>query len=368
MEQTINDISSYYKLFVSSFIEINSLLIDVASNCKDLSIREPSKSARLISTCKTFVEDFKTKISLSLQESETKIIKKIYKSLRNSVHDLIDHNKNIFSRISNEGLLITIIPGVDIGLVYDHMNSDELTSLWQHLQLLFIASTKLIMTACSVPDDIKKALDVLEEKLALTGISVRGLTFNPFIGTNIDQNNTDISLANMSTSLSNVPNSNAPSIMSLLPEIMDVKQLDNEIKNLSSEDIEKTTENISNLFGADEDVKEVCSVLVKTIVSDFKENGLSNFCNTIMNVSNKTAEILDASKLKKTANAMNTFFQNSDSTINNNANYCDQQTENQNTNIALSSCSQQTGDSSVPMPLNPFLLFQKLSLGIDNAK
>ena len=89
-----------------------------------------------------------------------------------------------------------------------------------------------------------------------------------------------------------------------------MKDLEEDVKE---EEIQDATKNITNIIGAndDPDVADVCNTLVRSIVDNLKENGISDMMGTLQSISQSVGDKIDPNKMKKTANTMNGFMQNS---------------------------------------------------------
>jgi hypothetical protein len=104
-----------------------------------------------------------------------------------------------------------------------------------------------------------------------------------------------------------------------IDKMVDMDKLNDQLKNMNEDEIQDVTKNITEILGAnnDDDVKEVCSTLVRNIVDNLKENGISNMIETLSSISKNVGDKIDPNKMKKTAASMNTFMQNSESHLRN---------------------------------------------------
>ena len=96
-------------------------------------------------------------------------------------------------------------------------------------------------------------------------------------------------------------------------KMFDEKKLNEELKSIGNEQINEATEKIVGLLGAKDnsEIKETCNTLIKEIVTEFKENGISNIGETLKKVAENAKKTIDITKMKKTGESMHQFMTNS---------------------------------------------------------
>ena len=309
------------KHFVTSAISIVELVLNKSKELETTNIiKSGDKShTRLQNACMDVSMNYKNNFTTeSTAVDHGKIIKKVYNVLKTNLSELSSKNNNLFAQRNEKNQIITIIPGVDIGLVVPYLTEDEKTNLWNYVHLLFISSVKMIFSINKHNREGKiwGTVEVLEKELSKTGIMINGSLFNPFVGVGDDTG--ELTADSVIENAQNVQTKSNSMLESLgvgsLGNMMDMNKLNDQLKNISQEEIDIATKNIAELLGAgnDSDVKDVCSTLVSNIVTDLKENGLQNMFATASSVSAKIKGKIDMNKMKKTTGMVVDFMKNSD--------------------------------------------------------
>ena len=324
-----------YKYFLLSFIELLNLFTKQSNNVDlktlDMSIK---KNVNLVKNHKKFRETCDIlKNGFSVDDNDDfdkgKIVKKIYKVLTQHLDKLYPNpDISLFSLTNENDEKITIIPGLDIGLVIKLLSDEELKTMWTHIYMLYISSVGMISVNNSHKKEGKvwELLPKLREKVAEFGINANGQIFNPFIGLQSETGEYDVNA--MFSGISNIQKpSEGQSIENILKltgidKLVDINQLNDQLKNVKQEDIEEATRNITKLLGAenDSDISEVCGTLVQNIVKDLKDNpdgGIKNMFDVAKSVSEKVGKTIDRRKMKKTARQLTDFLKNGESNLQN---------------------------------------------------
>jgi hypothetical protein len=91
-------------------------------------------------------------------------------------------------------------------------------------------------------------------------------------------------------------------------------KINEQLKNISEKEITSATKNITQILGAEEgsDVADVCDTLVRSIVDNLKEKGISDMMGTLKSISESVDKNIDKEKMKKTAKTMQGFMMNSE--------------------------------------------------------
>ena len=313
-----------HRHFVTSIVSILDLIKLKVSNIDDPKMKTKYKE-RLVKSCDKVLDSYRKENS---SFDEGKIIKKIYKIVKKNVNLIDEKNGELFTLKDDENRIITLIPGIDIGLVYNYFDENELISFWQYMYLMLLSSIKMINQANTENkkenDAINELLKKMEIDITKTGVTVNGMMFNPFVG--IGQENNSYSINELYTEeMKGIDNSKVPSVgidmvlQSLgVDKMLNMDKLNDQLKNISENDVKEATKNITELLGAqDESVKGVCDKLVKSIVKNLKKNGLTNMVDTLQAVTSEIEHDMDKDAMQKTANQMNFFMQNSESRLRN---------------------------------------------------
>lgn len=330
MDQSL-EILANHKYFVTGVISLIELVLSKSNEMETKGFTEKDRLSheRLRTTCKTVLEGYKygienenTKEDVAVDQG--KIIKKVYNVLKNCITELKEKNLALLTKRNSEGRIITIIPGVDLGLIIASLTETDTSQLWQYLYMMYISSCKMILmiNKHKQKGEVWDAVCLFERELAGTGILVAGKAFNPYIGVGGGSDTADFSVDTMFDGVDKIkpvdPNSGMLEMIGI-DKMIDIDKLSDQLKNISQEDIDIATKNIADLLGAsnDSDVKDVCSTLVQNIVKDLKENGLSNMFTTAESVTQKLGNQIDISKMKKTASMVGNFMKNSDDKLKN---------------------------------------------------
>jgi len=331
------------KLVKNKSLETN---VDNLDMTDDENIRLHMVHIRLRTTCDTLMEGFGMSYTDDNSEVPTKqsniafdkvkIIKKIYKTLVSNVDMLIGQeidekfvsDINLFMIKNELGKTVTIIPGMDIGLVINSFTSEELTVLWSYMYIVYIATIKIIASTNKNKNDGKEwnCMLVLQKRVARMGLTVgkNNKLFNPYVG--LISDGTDIDVKNLFNNIEGIKEPSEADLLSNigLESMLDMEKLNEQLKNIDDDELSNITNTITSMIGGsansgDNDVTDTCGLLIKHIVDDLKKNGMKNMMNTAMNVSaqmNNTGA-LDPTKMSKTAEQLSKFMNNSNEKIQN---------------------------------------------------
>lgn len=304
---------------VSSISLLN--LLQTACNAQDktkLDAREQRSIQRFMDSSQKFIDNMKDS---EVNFDYTRFIKKAFSTLRTEEHCTYIREKNaaIFDIRDTENKIVTILPGIDIKVGYRYLGEPESINFWQYMYLFVSSVFNLIKSSneekFTKHPHLSETLTSLEEEMAKTGIMFNNQIFNPFIGVGNDR--TDYSVNDMFTGgpLPNKQNVTIDSVLSMLgvDKMFDEKKLNEELKNIGEDQINEATDRIVSMLGAsnNQEVKEVCNVLIKDIVQNFKENGIGNVSDTLKRVAENAKKNIEINKMKKTAESMKFFMANS---------------------------------------------------------
>jgi hypothetical protein len=321
--------------FTSSLLEIVTLVksksLGVTSGVTvNNDPRFAQAHAGLVGVCDQLLAGFsKDKTKEERDEfDQSRVIKKIYKTLAQHVDMMIGTEENeykpdikLFKLRNDDGKILTIIPGLNIGLVVNTFTDDELNSLWGHLYTVFISSVRMVLTINTHKKEGKiwNTVTILQDRVTKMGLTVGKdkMAFNPYVGLS---GGNDINVNNLFANAEGIKQTTESGVGSMgLENFVDVDKFNNELKNIQQEDLDGCTENIVNMLGAqgDSDVNDICSKLVDEIAKDLKTNGLKNMMSTAQKVTEKLKGKLDPSKMQKTALQLRDFMENSERNLKN---------------------------------------------------
>jgi hypothetical protein len=350
METTHNNLEIIinHTAFVSSINVFMNLILNKSIEKVNLETETNKKITdshnKLRIACHKILEGFNTKEKNS-NFDQAKVIKKIYKTLVQNIDLIIgtenkDKNvfrdgklketsyipdSNIFRIKNNENQIVTIIPGLDINLVYNFFDDNELELLWNHFYIIFVSSVKMItkINQYQKTGKLWDLLPIFEERITLYNIKTGSdkYLFNPYVGFESDGNiDVESMYANNNINKSDIT-MNPENLLGTLgiEKLIDMKEVNEQIKNLDDEDIKDTTRNITKMLGAeqDSDINDICETLVSGIVDDLQKNGLKNMFETAQNVKNLLGNKLDSNKMKKTGLQLSSFMENAKSEFEN---------------------------------------------------
>lgn len=312
-EKTNKMIYIYQNLFVSSVITIVNLLKSVSEKNKDkIPSEKKSSFDKMLKTCDDILNQYKNTEETKDKNNDVdqvRVIKKAFKVLKDN-HALIkSHNADLFTVRTPEGKIMTIIPGLNINLVLPFLDETESTELWDSIESMFVTSVKMVYM---MTDPSRHNKDVSELVAELEQKSLKKLN-NFFMGLNINNSEGNLSMEQLMSNDIVIPGTEANS--GLLGKIgvdklMDVDNLANEIKKFDDNDINETISTLTSLLGNDNDIKDVCSTMVKSVLEDIKTNGIESMFSIAERVSGKLSDKIDPSKMAKTANGMNDLIRN----------------------------------------------------------
>ena len=331
-------IMTYHKYFTDSFIEIINIVLkksnefDISvSNTMDeklyLKLSNSHKKLRMV--CDDLINGFTN----DDQYDQAKIIKKIYKTITQHVDKIYPvPSKELFTLKNNEGATITIIPGLNMGLVTNIMTDEELENLWDYMYVMYVSSVSII----SLINEHKKSkvadiLQKMKERVIKSGVLNRGTCFaNPFLGVNsIGDFDNSLEKYDIEAMFSNIDQlEESGDIMENLIKVsgvdkmINMEQIHEQLKNIKEEDMQETKNIITKLLGAenDEDMNYVCSTLVEDIVEDLKLNsnkGTQGLFETLGSLPQKIGKKIDGKKMGKTMEKFSDLMANGQENLKN---------------------------------------------------
>lgn len=310
-----NELKKYYDLFMMSTM----LVLNIVMESGDDNI-VASNSCTLYDAIENMQFDM-TKTS--------DMIKKIYIFITKNYQYIKLRDRQLFTVREMRGdkqVKITIIPGIDIDIIYDKLSSENQCALWEYIDMLYYSSIKMISLVKNFSNSERELLKIMEERVSEekihehfysknpnSKIYKKADTFNPYIG--IGENNTNYGInemANdMNTAVENSGDSATYGISSMvsllgLDKMLGIDQLADQLKNIDPKDIEEAGAHIKKLLGdnIDEGTSEMINMMLHDITNEFKKDGLSgdgnpmeNIIKLAGNVANKMIPKIDPTKI-----------------------------------------------------------------------
>jgi hypothetical protein len=185
-------VSIHQKYFAVSVIEIIGMIekksLETDITALDMSVKTNAKLHRNHSRLRVCCDSLRTGFSGNDGNGgydQSRIIKKIYKTLTNNLNKLDpEPSIDLFLSKNENGETITIIPGLDIGLIISNFTDDEKNILWNHIYMMYISSVAMISASNNHTDNrIHIVLPRLKDRIVKSGLTIGKdrNAFNPFI-------------------------------------------------------------------------------------------------------------------------------------------------------------------------------------------
>ena len=296
---------SYFVYSVSTLVKLlkevsNKLLEENRIPENKLGVHEKFRQ-----TCDNIISEYQS--STSLDDStvdHVKIIKKVFYVLKDNVELIKSRDAKLFTVRNKENKITTIIPGLNINLIYSYLTEEQQSEVWNQVYTMFVTTVSMVYANTSKSRHKQYVLDAVDycrKELAKSSNPM----INVFMGLGTSASGLDLE-ALMNKDI-NIPGTEANTglLGSLgVDKLMQLQNLSDEIKNFSENDVNETIDTLGGLLGNDTDVKDVCSTMVKTVISDLKQNGIENIFDVAKRVSSQLSGLIDPNKMAKTANKM----------------------------------------------------------------
>ena len=255
---------------------------------------------KCIATCNDIIKQYKTDTE---KYDQSRIIKKVFTTLRDFGDELISDDESLFSKRNKENKIVTIIPGLNISLVYSLLDDEDKTKLWSYLKLMFVTSSKMIF---SVAKNKRKQSEKLinfikkcEEYVINSKLPVSSFLFNPFLGVDGGELTADEIMERASQI--KLESSGGLLDMLSISNLLDMDELKKQLESIDEAQIERVSETLSTLFGSkdDKDVNDISKKLLTAVVDDLKTNGFNDMTNIFDRVGEKIKGQVDMEKMKK---------------------------------------------------------------------
>ena len=310
----------YQSQFVYAVLSICKLLKEQSEKMEaDMKIPEGKLEAhkKLRVTCDTIQTEYKKGGDDNSNYDQIAVIKKSFYVLKDNYKMVLDKDPALFVVRNKEGKITTIIPGVNINLVYESYTDEEKKQVWGFIFILFISSIKMVYLNTSEERHKKEILEAINYCQNDLVTNCPTLLFrNVFMGLGTDNSGVDMDSL-MSKDIV-IPGTEASTglLGSLgVDKLMNLDKLSDEIKNFSDEDMKDTVNALGELLGGDTEIKDVCATMVKTVVDDIKTNGIESMFDIAQRISGKIGNVIPQDKMAKTAMKMGDLMQNNSDKI-----------------------------------------------------
>jgi hypothetical protein len=294
--------------FVYSVMTLVKLLKEVSNKLvDDNSIPENKKIVheKFRQTCDNIIAEYQS--STSLDDSSVdhvKIIKKVFYVLKDNIELIKNKDAALFTVRNSEKKITTIIPGLNINLIYSYLTEEQQKEVWTQIYTMFVSTVTMVYANTSKSRHKKNVLDTVEyckKELAKSSNPM----LNVFMGIGNSESGLDLEALMNKDIMIPGTEANTGLLGSLgVDKLMNLENLSDEIKNFTENDVNETIDTLGGLLGNDSDVKDVCSTMVKTVISDLKQNGIENIFDVAKRVSSQLSGLIDPNKMAKTANKM----------------------------------------------------------------
>lgn len=279
--------------FSTSLISLLTLLRDAFSNITN------SKSGSFVNNCNTLITGFDLK-NTSFDKSQ--IIKKIFKKLvfflprilreKKGIDDdgkeknISDPDETIFFD-KDDGKIITLIPGINIGLIFTKLSQEDKQRTWCYIYIMYISSFRMIRQVNGEKLLKNKKYDMLlgacstlhmrvnESKIITTEREL----FNPCIGTQIHENEgKKLDVNTLFSGIEDISEDDLEEyfISNMISKLINPDDLQKMVHELKEDDITDYVSTVANFIGADKDsaAYKTCDSLVHEIVGELKSEGI----------------------------------------------------------------------------------------------
>ena len=118
---------------------------------------------KLATTCNDIINEYQS--SSALDDSSVdhiKIIKKAFYVLKDNLELIKNKDPTLFTVRNQEGKITTIIPGLNINLVYEYLTDEDKNNLWNHIYTLFVSTVNMVYANTSSNRHKQSVLDMVD--------------------------------------------------------------------------------------------------------------------------------------------------------------------------------------------------------------
>ena len=318
--QVLFVMQGFFVYSVKNLVDFLKNKSDTLSSEKKIPDAKTEAHRKLRNTCQDIITEFDKKAA-SFDDSsvdQVKIIKKVFYVLKDNMELLDKKDSTLFTIRNEENKITSIVPGININLVYEFLDDSEKQRLWFFLYALFVSSVTLVYSNTPENKHKKSVNDMVSKLRKEMNIMSKDLgadimAYNVFMGLNNDDSTGEVNMDALMSKDIMIPGTEANSgfLNSLgLGNLMNLGSLSDEIKKFSDDDVEDTVNTLGEMLGNDSDVKDVCSTMVKTVIDDLKINGVENIFEIAQRVSSKLGGVISHEKMAKTAFKMGDLMEN----------------------------------------------------------
>lgn len=232
---------------------------------------------RLQKTCQSYKDMFES-VTVDENGGTGKFIKKVFKNLTSNLTLLHPEPNNMLFKMKKDNMVVTIIPGLDIGILIDEFNEKETELFWAYIYFLLISSTQLLSATNTSKriDAVKEIMPLLHEKVKKSGIIEFGRLNNPYVGLNFESNET-LDIETMMKGIGDIKSSEGflSFIEEQLNKVIDMEAIKTQLDNIGDEEIKSVKEHLNKMFDNDPNIAGIADRLPE-IINDIKETRSSS--------------------------------------------------------------------------------------------
>lgn len=248
-----------------------------------------------------------------------KILRKIYDVLKTEENTamVVEKNQKLFDLRNSENKIISIVPGININLIYPMLSDEDRVYFWQYFHLMVLSTfnifhlhnPKKISSQPHIMSMIKEIGGLLEK----TGIMIDTKIFNPFLGLGAEQG--EYGLNEMFAVTKELQTGDQITLEAVLGtlgvgNLINEKELNAKLEALKDSDLEVATDQIVSILGAggNQNARNVCNKLVKNIVDELKINGIANVGNVLKSVAERSRSEIQINDMQQTIGYVQNFM------------------------------------------------------------
>jgi|SRR3989344_1148431 len=279
----------YFSQFKNALFNLTDLLLLISSNVPKSSTDEQLNIAHQVlqKHCVRIKTDFS-----SDKFNCGDVIKKICKLISANLNLFYPiPNKQLFQLRNEDNKLITLIPGLNINLIFDLLNEDELNKLWCSIYTLYICSIELLFNKSEnrkkMPLALYKKLPKLYSKLNEMNGSI--ILFNIYDGIGDENDIMDIDNLFLTFTNNNLGNSDISNMLSNISlDSMGplYKMLKTNLQDIPQSELDNISKSISQLLGTSNDVEmnNLFSKMINNLSSEIKKSDNLDFNSLCKNM------------------------------------------------------------------------------------
>lgn len=308
-QQMLNSLihSKYFNLSTQEFIKlVDKKTLELKSiNNTNINIEYLN---RLSASCVQLLND------LDKMESNYdmgRLVKKLYKTISQNLGKIHpERNNNIFKLVDENNRKLTVISGIDVGLVIDYFTQEELNNLWGYFDIMCLSSISIISDTnpSRKQGKVWNLLTTLKQKVNESGILMTERFYNPYINYNIETEEFSVSSLYDNVEQLEKHDGNLPleTIIKLLGLEKFINSMLKELEDLNPEELKKSISDITKILKLDSDneTSNVCNLLVNGVIEDLKTKSaegkpLNVILTEIIQSGTERAKTMDPETMKK---------------------------------------------------------------------